>query len=38
MGLHGMDMQMDIEAMIEYSVGMSGEISGDGESTFRYWN
>ena len=32
MGLHGMDMQMDIEAMIEYSVGMSGEISGDGES------
>ena len=32
MGLHGMDMQMDIEAMIEYSVGISGELSGDGES------
>ena len=32
MGLHGMDMQMDIEAMIEYSIGMSGEISGDGET------
>lgn len=32
MGLHGMDMEMDIEAMIEYSVGISGEISGDGES------
>ena len=32
MGLHGMDMQMDIEAMIEYTVGISGEISGDGES------
>ena len=32
MGLHGMDMEMDIDAMIEYSVGISGEISGDGES------
>ncbi len=32
MGLHGMDMEMDIDAMIEYSVGISGELSGDGES------
>ena len=32
MGLHGMDMKMDIDAMIEYSVGISGELSGDGES------
>ena len=32
MGLHGMDMEMEIDAMIEYSVGISGELSGDGES------
>ena len=32
MDLHGMDMEMDIDAMIEYSVGISGELSGDGES------
>ena len=32
MGLHGMDMEMEIEAMIEYNVGVSGEISGDGET------
>ena len=32
MGLHGMDMEMDIDAMIEYSVGISGELSGDGEA------
>ena len=32
MGLHGMDMEMDNDAMIEYSVGISGELSGDGES------
>jgi hypothetical protein len=32
MNLHGMDMEMEIDAMIEYSVGISGEISGDGES------
>ena len=27
MGLHGMDMQMDVEAMIEYTIGFSGELS-----------
>ena len=32
MGLHGMDMAMDVEAMIQYSVGISGELSGDGET------
>ena len=32
MGLHGMDMEMDVEAMIEYNVGVTGEISGDGET------
>jgi len=32
MELHGMDMEMDIDAMIEYSVGISGELSGDGEA------
>ncbi len=32
MGLHGMDMEMDVEAMIQYSVGISGELSGDGET------
>ena len=32
MDLHGMDMEMDIDAMIEYSVGISGELSGDGEA------
>ena len=32
MGLHGMDMTMDVEAMIQYSVGISGELSGDGET------
>ena len=32
MGLHGIDMEMDIDAMIEYSVGISGELSGDGEA------
>ncbi|MEC7262012.1 MAG: hypothetical protein VXV71_06245, partial [Candidatus Thermoplasmatota archaeon] len=32
MGLHGMDMAMEIEAMIEYNVGVAGEISGDGET------
>jgi len=32
MGLHGMDMEMEIEAMIEYNVGVTGEISGDGET------
>lgn len=32
MDLHGMDMEMEIDAMIEYSVGISGELSGDGES------
>ena len=32
MGLHGMDMEMDVEAMIEYNVGFSGEISGDDET------
>ena len=26
MGLHGMDMEMDIEADIEYTFGASGEI------------
>ena len=28
MGLHGMDMAMDVEAMIEYSIGASGELTG----------
>ena len=32
MGLHGMDMEMDIDAEIEYSIGASGELSGDGEN------
>ena len=32
MGLHGMDMAMDVEAMIQYSVGINGELSGDGET------
>ena len=32
MGLHGMDMEMDVEAMIQYNIGMSGELSGDGET------
>jgi hypothetical protein len=32
MGLHGMDMEMEIEAMIEYTIGFSGELSGDGET------
>ncbi len=32
MGLHGMDMEMEIEAMIEYTLGVNGEISGDGET------
>ena len=32
MGLHGMDMEMDVEANIQYSIGVDGELSGDGEA------
>ena len=32
MGLHGMDMEMDVEAEIEYAFGLNGELSGDDET------